>query len=491
MSRDNADRPPNLLFLYTDEQTWRTLAAYGNDRIEMPNLDAFARTATVFDQAYCTQPVCTPSRSSILTGLYPHANGCTSNNIALDARFACLPERLPPGRARTAHYGKWHLGDEVFTQHGFDDWRSTEDGYEEFYSPGRDSEARSTYHRWLIENGLRPKNGSAFTRAEAARLPEEFGKPAYLAGEASRFLRENRDRPFALYVNFLEPHMPFFGPRDDQYDPAAIPLPANFEWPRANQPLRARVFAHAYYEKGMSGLPLKTEADWRRMIANYWGLCSLIDTHVGRILDTLAELGLDENTIVVFTSDHGDMMGSHRLLAKAIMFQEAIRVPLLVRLPGQRAARRVSGPVSLVDLVPTLLDLMGAPVPDGLHGQSLRPVLEPGGPETVARAAVVEWNGPNTGVVGEDENAYRVPEALKGSVTSEQLARHALDPVRTLLTPDGWRFSLSTLGENELYNLNDDPGELRNLAAEPAQAARIAELTARLRAWQAATGDGP
>jgi arylsulfatase len=481
---------PNLLFLYTDEQTWRTLAAYGNHDIAMPNLDRLAATSTVFEQAYCTQPICTPSRASLLTGLYPHTTGCTANNIPLSPDTRCLPELLSHGDYVTGHFGKWHLGNEVFAQHGFQAWVSVEDGYAKWFSGDRDPNARSTYHAWLVNRGCTPRDGDAFSRTESARLPEALGKPAFLAGEAARFIRRHRNDRFILYVNFLEPHMPFFGPRDGQYDPATVPLPAAFDWPVANHPLKARVFARAYYERGMNDLPLRTEDEWRRLIANYWGLCSLVDTHVGAILDTLEETGLADNTLVVFTSDHGDMMGAHRLLGKAVMFEEAIRVPLLVRAPGQRRGNRVSGPVSQVDLVPSLLDLLGQPLPDGLQGRSRRTEIEgrgaPGKP--LADPVFVEWNGTNTGIVGEAAT-HHVPEALADAIDPKTLTRHIADPVRTIIMPDGWKLNLSTLGEHELYNLQADPHERRNLATEGGARGRLASLQARIREWQQATGD--
>jgi len=334
----------------------------------MPNLNRLAEQSVVFDQAYVTQPVCTPSRSTLLTGLYPHTNGCIQNNIPLSAETPCLPEMLSVGNYNTAHFGKWHLGDELYAQHGFQEWVGIEDGYTHRCSEGKDKSILSGYHHFLIENGFTPRNGKKFDRGEAARLPEEYGKPAFLAREASRFLHENRDKPFVLYVNFIEPHMPFFGPRDNQYDLAEVPLPPNFEaLPGEQQPLKIRAKVEAFREQGCT-VPLRTDDDWRRLIANYWGLCSLVDTHVGTILDTLEACGLSDNTIVVFTSDHGDMLGSHRLVAKCVMYQESVRVPLMIRLPAQTKGQRVMGPVSQVDVVPTLLELMGQPQPDHLQG---------------------------------------------------------------------------------------------------------------------------
>ena len=215
---------PNLLFIYTDEQAYDTLSAYGNPQIEMPSLDRLAEQSCVFDRAYVTQPVCTASRSALLTGLYAHTNGCIENNHSLPETVRCLPEMLVEEYA-TAHIGKWHLGDELFAQHGFEEWVSIEDGYTPYFTEGRDNSTTSDYHNYLINSGLQPAEGDRFGRAEAARFPEEMGKPAFLARESSRFIRQHRDEPFVLYVNFLEPHMPFFGPRDDQYDPPTCLFP--------------------------------------------------------------------------------------------------------------------------------------------------------------------------------------------------------------------------------------------------------------------------
>jgi arylsulfatase A-like enzyme len=375
----------------------------------------------------------------------------------------------------TAHYGKWHLGDEIYPQHGFTDWRSIEDMYVDYYSSGRNPADRSTYHQFLIDNELTPEEGDLFSRGETARLPEQYSKPAYLAREASRFIRENQHDPFVLYVNFLEPHMPFFGPRDDQHDPSDVVLPENFTaYPGPKQPSRAGRQRRKTYENGHSGLPLKSEADWRRMIANYWGLCSLVDTYVGQILATLEDCGLDGNTIVVYTSDHGDMMGSHGLIAKCVMFEEAVRVPLLMRLPGQTSCRRVAEPVSQIDLVPTLLDLMGEPVPPGLQGNSLRAVID--GTGGAAETDVfIEWNvrEPDPGAADSPENGWE----------------SSADSSRSIVTPEGMKFNWSSLGEHELYDLAADPGETTNVVTESEMRPVVLRLLDRVRRWQERTGD--
>ncbi len=491
--------PPNLLFLYTDEQRWDTLGAYGNGRIETPNLDRLAARSTLFEQAYVTQPVCTPSRSSLLTGLYPHATGLTENNIPLPRNVRCLPEMLEGGDYVCAHHGKWHLGDEIFAQHGFTEWRATEDTYHAYYAPDRDQAERSAYHHYLIARGyepdpvdLPPEIASRFFRRQLARLPEEDSRPAFLGREASRFIRENRDRPWVLYVNFLEPHMPFHGCRDGQYDPAEVTVPANFEFPSPEvHTLHACLAAQRYLREGFEGDPLPDEAGWRDLISWYWGLVSLVDTHVGRVLDTLRECGLDERTIVVFTSDHGDLMAGHRLLGKGHMFEESSRVPLLVRRPGQTEGRRVAGPVSQIDLVPTLLDLMGRPVPGHLHGRSLRSALQ-GGDGRLAKDVFIEWTHAakwdRLDARGQPAAANLPPYAAEvGPV--ERVRASCADDIRTVVTPDGWKLNWSRIGEHELYHLAEDPLESRNLARDPSERGRIGDLVARIRAWQERAGD--
>lgn len=341
-------RPPNLLFIFTDEQRHDAMGCAGNAHLRTPHLDRFAQTATRFTQAHCTQPVCTPSRSSIMSGLYPHATGAFENNQPLRDDVRTLPELLPEAvrnQYATGYFGKWHLGDEIFAQHGFDDWRGFEDEYWRHYSAGRDRDAVSPYSRWLSERGFKPDlPHGRFSRGRSCVLPERYTKPAWLADQACEFIAEHRDRPWILYLNFLEPHMPFFGPRTGHYDPATIPLPENYQHPpHAHHHLKPRLLYERFREEGFQWYDLGAEQGWRQMRAAYYGLCELVDAHVGRILDALDASGGGDQTAVVYTSDHGEMLGSHQLLGKSVMYQEAIRVPLLIRAPGQSKWARSRG----------------------------------------------------------------------------------------------------------------------------------------------------
>ncbi len=224
---------PNLLFIWTDEQRADTLAAYGNSNIHAPALNKLAEESVIFEKAYVSQPVCTPSRSTVMTGLWPHSSGCTANNILLPEDTPCLPELVDDPDYRTAYIGKWHLGDEIFAQHGFEEWVSIE-YYSAHYREGRDPSKRPDYHNFLLEQGYEPDSkGTHFSRDFATRRPIEHCKPKFLELKACDFLRRHRNEPFMLYVNFLEPHMPFFGPLDDEHDPAIVDLPESRHVPVA------------------------------------------------------------------------------------------------------------------------------------------------------------------------------------------------------------------------------------------------------------------
>ena len=354
---------PNLLFLWTDQQRADTLACYGNAQVQAPHLNALAAQSAVFDRAYVAQPVCTPSRSTVMTGLWPHQSGCTGNNIALRPDTRCFPELLRD-RAdyATGYIGKWHLGDEVFAQHGFQEWAATEDGYDTYFGSTRDRTAHSAYHHWLLGHGHKPDKRGTFSRDYAVRVPIEFGKPAFQAERACTFLDQHRREPFVLHINYLEPHTPYHSPLGALHPPEALPLDASFARDDDPEqiPLRYRL---------RQGSPGDNEAKLRDIRTHYLGNVACVDRSIGRILARLEEHGLADNTIIVFTSDHGDQLGAHRMVGKSVMYEESVRIPCFIKVPRGRG-HRVMNPWSHIDMVPTLLDLMGQPVPGNLAGRS-------------------------------------------------------------------------------------------------------------------------
>lgn len=408
---------PNLLFIWTDEQRADTLAVNGNRTYRVPAMNGLASESVSFTHCYDTQPVCTPARCSVMTGQWPHTARMTTNNLTLPQDVRAMPEIVGDSAYRTAYMGKWHLGDELFAQHGFQTWVSIEDIYNEFFTPSRDRDKRSDYHHFVASLGYKPNDRNQFSRGITGRVPPEHTKPAFLAAEASKYMLANRNQPWMLYVNFLEPHMPFVGPYNDLHSADEAPLPRNYPGkPVEGEPEAYRKSRERFRQKEFEGHDLSKPEGWQRLNRNYAGLCTLVDQAVARMLWALEVSGQAENTIVVFTSDHGDMMGSHSLLTKGVMYEEAMRVPMLLRVPFRKLKpRRIDQPVSHIDLVPTLLELMGRKPEEALPGQSWRPLLDGG--KLREDHVYVQWNAPN----GANSRTVISPERQTGPVRPRQL----------------------------------------------------------------------
>jgi arylsulfatase A-like enzyme len=461
---------PNLLFLWTDQHRGDFVPWAGNSALKASEFfGPLGERSFVFDRACITQPVCTPSRGSIMTGLFPHNHGSIKNNIRLDPAVQCLAEYLPADYA-TAYFGKWHLGDEITAQHGFKEWKGIEDIYRKYYTDPADLERFSGYHEFLLSKGFPPDEldddidgAPLFSRTMSAAMPEPYTKVAYLADEAVRFLHERRDgQPFALVVNSLEPHPPIYGPLNELHDPDKMPVgPAFMREPGPEASSRVRARREDLRKNGFKNHPLETEADYRRIRANYAGVVSMVDRAYGRIIRALEESGQADKTIVVYTSDHGEMLGDHMLMKKNQFYEEAIHVPLAIHVPWL-SRRRIdfSGPVSLVDLMPTMLDLLEAGVPAGIDGRSHADALRD--PSSwKAKDVVVEINDPQ--IVAENG--------------------------RCLVSNDGWKLNLWQGDAPELFDRNSDPGELTNCANDPAHQDRYRHMRDRIQSWQQETGD--
>jgi arylsulfatase A-like enzyme len=226
------------------------------------------------------------------------------------------------------------------------------------------------------------------------------------------------------------------------------------------------------------------EESVRRTLARYWGLTSQVDHQFGRVLNALAESGQWDDTMVVFTSDHGDQMGSHELIAKGVFYEESARVPLVIKAAGQRNGGRVAGPVSQIDLAATIADLAGARAVD-TDGASLRPAMESGA--APGRDVALIWHA-HDGSDSGDQLAGQ--EKLCEAFGTMERCRQALHgEARGLVSPDGWKLIVSALGECEMYDLTTDPLEMRNRAHDPAVHERRRDLVARMRRWQREYGD--
>ncbi len=487
-----SDRP-NIVFIFSDQQRYDTLRCYGNDWIQVPNLNALADQSFVFERAYVAQPVCTPARASIVTGLYPHAAGPIVNKMTLPPDRLSVAE-MAPEEYRTAWFGKWHLGDDVIRQHGFDEWVSTEDGHRPEYTRREYRTQMSDYHQHLLENGFEPdaemEDGTMmFSAMRRAKLPAEHQMASFLAGRAVDFIERNSGSPFMLYVSTFEPHPPYHGPYDDLYDPEELPAgPAFLQVPEGgslHNTVRAQ-YCTQYLDSpdaeidrylqtnAARGHDLTSESGWRTLRARYFANITLVDDMVGRIVDALERCGAAGNTLVVFTSEHGEMAGDHGMLEKRSMYEESARVPLLMRAPWlSESQRMVGGAVGHIDLVPTILDLMGGGVPAHLQGKSLAPVLR-GERGLDGNEVFVQWNG--------------VSDIDDRHLGSEEIDLRNTQPWRTIVR-DGWKLALCASDQCELFDLANDPYEQTNLFDDPAQRRRVRDLAARIRLWQHKNGD--
>ncbi len=467
-----AHRKPNLVLFLPDQQRADTIACYGGARVHAPNLNKLASESVIFERTYVTHPVCTPSRSSLMTGTWPHTNGCTRNSVPLDRRFRVFPELMEDRDYRAAYIGKWHLGEEGPIGRGFEEWVSTDD--------------HGDYTNFLVSNGIAPdRQNGRFSEVAISNLPIELSRPKFLEKRACEFIEKHQRDPFILVVGFVEPHSPYNGPLNDEHPLDQIALDATATRPESDDiPLRYRLMrewqqAEAVLDR--ERLPTQlffgvTPEEYRSIKQRYLGLVTLVDQSIGAILACLERFGLTENTIIVHTSDHGDSLGAHHLFGKETMFEEATRVPLLVRLPGQRASKTVPHPVSHIDFVPTLLDLLGQPNHPQCAGKSLLPLITEEASE--GENVFLEWA----------PNRTKVKKGTK--LARRRLVKRAVEEsTRTIVTPDGWKLCLRDKDLNELYNQKDDPLEMRNLYADRQYASVISRLAEEIHRWQESAND--
>ncbi|CAN5814596.1 sulfatase-like hydrolase/transferase [soil metagenome] len=377
---------PNILFICTDQHRFDALGCYGNPYIQTPNVDALAAEGVLFEQCYVQNPVCAPSRASLVTGQYPSAHGLWGNGVTLPDDAELFSTALAKDGYDCGMIGKMHLS-HCFA--GRTESRLADDGYR-FYKWAHDpshSSPDNDYHQWLREahpaHFERVKDNGQRERHQAAgfdTMPTEAHYSRWASERANELLAEQRDRhePFFLWVNFFDPHHPFVAPQEylDRYAPATLPDPIGYPGELETKPEIQRLASAESYAGHARGFGSHSLDEIRQIVAAYYAMVSLIDDEVRRILDSLDDLDLAEDTLVIFTSDHGEMLGDHQLLLKApMLYDPAVRVPLIMRWPGHLpAGERRAELVQWIDLNPTILDAAGLDPLPASQGMSLLPL---------------------------------------------------------------------------------------------------------------------
>ena len=474
----------NFLFITTDQMRADTLGVAGNRLGATPRLDALAREGCWSPRTYCVQPLCMPSRATMITGMTPRGHRVWANGVNLDPSLPTIGGILAEGGYATALIGKahfctyWHQ-DGVAPEESLEtpeawtsgavapDWNGPYYGFDHveltllhnYVAQGhirRDPAAGiSGPDPSLIEHAVEPPlwNGGWKSALPASQHPT-----TWIADRAIAYMREKRDKPFFLWASIPDPHHPFAPskPYSDLFDPDRMELPPTFGDDLHGKPDHVRDYAAGRISTGLEGsgtgwedLTAIPDAAWRQTLAFYYGMCRQIDDAVGRMLDAVDELGIADETAVIFTSDHGEMLGDHGLLYKGPFAYEGLqRVPFVARLPGAPTGITLNGLGSQIDLAPTFLDLAGNSPPPQMVGVPLTEWLR-GGPGR--DQALIEFEGRYTDLRS-----------------------------RTLVTPD-WKLTRYEGGsESELYSLADDPMERINLYSDPAHAGTRAELSDRL-----------
>jgi len=458
-SRSAPRRLRNVVLLIGDDHTARVLGCYGNRLIRTPNLDRLAREGVRFSRAYVQAPICSASRQSFLTGKYPHQTGVNLLFTSFeDQRNVTIAEHLKAQGYRTAALGKMHWNNNL--PHGFDQRAD-----------------RAEYERWLkAKGGPKPLPPDVPVRDMATTtglqpgiwlnpgvrpepLLDEDTLDTYLARQAGKFIAANRENPFLLFVGFHAPHSPMNFPVEfaGKYRPEQMPLGRGS---RDDERWIPKIFRDFSPDQK------------REVVAGYYTCVEYLDKNVGLVLDSLTANGLNEDTLVVYISDNGYLLGEHHRFEKHTMWEPAVQVPVLVRAPGftdhkpSERSRVNHELVELVDLVPTFTEVLGAPPLPGMQGKSLLPLLEQAG--------------------GTQKQAKHRDAVFSEYLVDRMAMLRTNDYKYVFMTGEhdlglGYETGNAPLGiTHRLYDLRRDPEELQNLATDPRHADRLRAMQAHL-----------
>ena len=441
---------PNILFLHSDEHSFRYMSARsperGGEPVNTPTLDGLAANGVHFDAAYCQMPLCTPSRISMMTGRHSHRCGAWGNGSVLPPDLPTFGSHLREHGYATATVGKMHIGGSL-QMAGFG-----ARPYGDFGGPC--AHQLDPLSRLDVEGGPGMEMRSRTVDAGLSEIPEAMLQENVVAKTAVAWAREqehaNPDQPWLLYTSFSRPHFPLTAPPRhlDRYYPEGVTEPRVLRSGDAAQ--------HPMTEGMVKGF--RTEEvepeEGKKARAAYFACVDFLDEMLGDFLATMEHAGLLENTIIVYTSDHGEMAGEHSLWWKNTWHESSSRVPLIISTPahrsGERAASEFVAPVSLADLFPTLCDVAGVPQPDGLDGTSLAPALE-----------------------GQDLALDRA-----GAITEGLTPRWGEGTEFRMIRSDRYKYIAFRDCEDLAFDIENDPDEQTNIASDPDHADGLEPLRA-------------
>jgi choline-sulfatase len=447
----------NVLFLCSDDHAAYVLGAYGNTVVRTPNLDRLAAQGARFDAAFANCPFCTPSRQSVITGRYPHASGVTLLQTPLAEEQVTIADHLKQSGFKTAAVGKMHFNSKL--KHGFD-YRIDSEDHDAYLAenPARKPPPDQPYkpvwqpfrvpaREWLNADRLPGTGYPHPADPENQGLYDEDFLGTYFVRQAADFMAQHRDERMCVWLSFYEPHSPYNFPIEDakNHDPARVPLPQPGPEDGRWVPAIFRDIA---------------EVDRRGIVAAYYNSVEYLDRNIGRALDALDELGLAESTLVVYVGDHGYLLNHHGRFEKHMMWDEAVRVPLLIRDP-RAPGRSVAALVEMVDLVPTILDALGAPPMPSAQGRSLLPLIH-GKADDHRDFVFSEYFHDNKAMVRTERWKYIYTTGEKDLQLGYETGFGPSGPLR------------------RLYDLHNDPNETRNVAEDPANASVVDELEQRM-----------
>jgi N-acetylglucosamine-6-sulfatase len=447
---------PNVLVILCDDLRWDALGCAGNPHVSTPNIDRLAAEGVYFANAFCTTSLCSPSRASILSGLYAHSHGVLNNFTEYPRGLASFPRVLQADGYETAYIGKYHMGEENDEKRPGFDYFVTHKGQGKYY----DTEFNIDGRRQVVPGYY----SHVVTQMAVDWLsrPRDRGKPW--------LLMLGHKAPHSFYVP-EEKYAHAFDAVDVRYPDTAFHLEGKPDWIRKRLPTWHGIYGPLFeFRKKFPDDRPEAVKDFAAMTRAYWATILSVDDSVGRLLSALEGLGQIDDTVIVFLSDNGLLNGEHGMVDKRTMHEPSIRIPLLVRYPGLTAPdrpKRVGPMVLTVDLAPSLLDLCGAPPLPGIHGRSWKTLARDGDPSWRA-SYFYEYNY---------EKQFPYTPNVRG--------------VRT----DGWKYVHYPHGDGgpdrhraELYDVKHDPEERHNLADDHSQSGRVRELFAEIVRLQRETG---